>query len=58
VRDLPTADFSALDLVRCVACLVGVGGVFIWAVVRKMGEALLVPRHDPRLPESLAFENI
>lgn len=58
VRSLDAAGFGALDLLRCLACLGGIGGVFVWAIARKMGEAALVPRQDPRLHESLAFENI
>ena len=44
---------SALD----VAAFVAVGGVFVAAVGWLMRRQALVPLRDPRLPESLAFEN-
>jgi hypothetical protein len=37
--------------------LVGVGGVWLAGVVFVMGRQSLVPERDPRLPESLSFEN-
>ena len=36
---------------------VGIGGLFVAAVVRKMGSCSLIPERDPRLGESLGFEN-
>jgi hypothetical protein len=38
--------------------LVGLGGLFVWAAVRLMRRAALLPVRDPRLAESLTFENI
>ena len=35
----------------------GIGGLFVAALVRRLGEKSLIPRRDPRLAESLAFEN-
>jgi hypothetical protein len=41
-----------------ITCLIGLGGLFVWALVRQMGRVPLLPQRDPRLPESLAFENV
>lgn len=46
------------EMMQCVTCLVGIGGVCTWAVLRRMGQTALAPRRDPRLGESLEFENI
>lgn len=40
------------------ALLVGLGGLFVFAMVRPMAQYKLLPVRDPRLHESLAFENI
>ena len=45
---------SALD----VAALVAIGGCFVAAASWLMRRQALVPLRDPRLPESLAFENV
>jgi hypothetical protein len=45
---------SALDF----AAFIAVGGLFIGLVSRMMLQAPLVPVGDPRLPESLSFENV
>jgi hypothetical protein len=37
--------------------LLGVGGLFLAVVIFRLCSNALVPRRDPRLPESLAFEN-
>ncbi len=37
---------------------VGLGGLFMAGVWRSLGQCRLLPVHDPRLQESLAFENI
>jgi len=47
-------SISLLD----VAAFLGVGGLFFGAVGRMMLAAPLVPVGDPRLPESLSFENV
>ena len=44
---------SPLDLL----CFVGIGGLFLAAVVWRLGRHELVPVRDPRLAESLAFES-
>lgn len=41
-----------------VSLLVGLGGLFLFAVVRLMAGRPLMPERDPRLGESLAYENI
>ena len=41
-----------------VATFVGIGGIFLAAFVRLLARHSLRPRKDPRLLESLAFENI
>jgi len=48
------AYFGLLD----VATFVGIGGIFIAAFVRLLARHSLRPRKDPRLLESVAFENI
>ena len=48
----------AEDLSRFVInSTLGIGGLFVRSVVRRMGDAALIPERDPRLGESLAFEN-
>ena len=47
-----------LMLVADIAAFIGLGGVFVAAVVRNLAPNNLVPVADPRLPESLAFHNI
>ena len=44
---------SFLDL----AIALGIGGLFFAAAARRLGAHALLPEHDPRLPESLGFEN-
>lgn len=46
--------FGLMDL----ACLVGVLGVFIAGIAMRAKNLNLMPTNDPRLPKSLAFENI
>lgn len=52
------APFGVLDLAQALLCTVGVGGIYLAAVFRHMGQHALVPERDPRLNESLAFENM
>jgi hypothetical protein len=40
-----------------IGCLLGLGGIFAWAIVRGLARYSLIPQRDPRLPESIAFEN-
>jgi hypothetical protein len=46
--------FALIDL----ACAVGVMGVFIAGIAMRAKNLNLMPTNDPRLPKSLAFENI
>ncbi len=39
------------------ACVLGVGGPFLWLFVTQLARHSLVPSGDPRLPESLALEH-
>ena len=39
-------------------CMIGVGGIFIGGLAMGMRGSFLVPMKDPRLGESLAFENM
>ena len=41
-----------------VAVWLGLGGLFLWRVLAKSGQGSVVPLRDPRLSESLQFENI
>ncbi|MBK7644972.1 MAG: quinol:cytochrome C oxidoreductase [Planctomycetes bacterium] len=55
---MPTAEKDgALVSGMDAACFVAVGGIWFFALARLAGERSLVPVGDPRLPESLAFEN-
>lgn len=38
--------------------LVGLGGLFVCGLLRPMGRYALLPERDPRLSESLTFENV
>jgi hypothetical protein len=40
------------------ALLAGMGGVWFAAFARRLGREALVPVRDPRLAESLRFENV
>jgi len=48
-----TIPLSLMDLL----VFVGIGGLFTASVVRRLGAHALVPAKDPRLAESLGFEN-
>jgi hypothetical protein len=52
-KGLGGPNFGAADIL----CLVGLSGLFVASVALKLGSVPLVPQKDPRLPESLAFEN-
>jgi hypothetical protein len=49
-----TIPFHALDLTTFLA----VGGFWVGVFAMRMRQHSLIPERDPRLPESLAFENI
>lgn len=38
-------------------CMLGIGGLYVAALAFRLRNRSLVPERDPRLPESLAFEN-
>jgi hypothetical protein len=39
------------------ACVIGLGGLAVAGTFRTLSTCSLVPEHDPRLHEALAFEN-
>jgi len=45
------------NLMLDIACWLGIGGLFLGLVLHLMQKSSLVPTRDPRLGESLAFEN-
>jgi hypothetical protein len=51
---LPGSPLHLTDL----ALLGGMGGIYVWATLRRAARVALLPERDPRLAESLAFENI
>ncbi|MES1183035.1 MAG: hypothetical protein ABUL60_04420 [Myxococcales bacterium] len=53
-KDVTAPPFGLIDL----ACMVGVMGVFIAGIAMRAKNLNLMPTNDPRLPKSLAFENI
>jgi hypothetical protein len=48
-----TLRLGVVDLL----CLVGLGGLYLAGLARALGRHALLPERDPRLGESLAFEN-
>ncbi len=46
--------FSPMD----VLCMVGIGGIFIASMVKIAGANSIIPMKDPRLLDSLKFENV
>lgn len=50
----PTSPLHVSDF----ALLVGLGGLFVCAMVRPMGRVSLLPERDPRLHEALSFTNV
>jgi hypothetical protein len=56
---MPTLHTKAVSLsILDVTAFLGVGGIFLATFGILMKRARIVPTRDPRLPESLAFENI
>jgi hypothetical protein len=41
-----------------VACVIGLFGLIIAGTAKRLGNVSLIPERDPRLHESLAFENM
>lgn len=56
---LPNAESGgALVGLLDIACLLAVGGLWGFSLARLAGGRALIPIGDPRLPQSLAFENL
>ena len=55
---MPEAGSGGVGLhVLDLTCLVGLGGLLVASVAYWLRDKSLIPERDPRLPESLAFEN-
>jgi len=54
---LAAAPLTLWDVLVSLAATAGVGGLILRNVVIRMGQTALIPERDPRLGESLAFEN-
>jgi hypothetical protein len=52
-----TVNFHMIDLLPLITSFVAIGGFFLAGLGWWMRSAYLVPRRDPRLDESLSFEN-
>jgi hypothetical protein len=52
------APFDPVALILGLTLLIGLGGVLAGSVLKRMELCCLIPRRDPRLHESLEFENI
>ena len=50
--------FGPRSLLVTAACLVGIGGLYLFTTMLALRGCALVPLKDPRLAESLKFENI
>ncbi len=50
--------FGAMEILVTLAALVGVGGLFLFGFLKKLDGKPAVAIGDPRLPESLAFQNV
>lgn len=55
---VPDGTDNVMPLLVHGTTFVGIGGFFVAAVARGLAKHSLIPERDPRLPESLAFENI
>jgi hypothetical protein len=55
--DNGTLHLEPLALGEHVSIFLGIGGIFLAFVLRKASHESVRPLHDPRLPDSLAFEN-
>jgi hypothetical protein len=51
--EMVNSGLSILDF----TCLLGLGALALAGTFRQLGKASLLPEHDPRLHEALAFEN-
>ena len=52
-----TLHMGPLDLAEHIAVFVGIGGIFRGVVLRRASHDAVRPMRDPRLADSLAFEN-
>lgn len=58
-QKLITAGFlGSMDVIQLLTCFLAIGGFFVWRVARSAVGVAVVPLKDPRLDESLAFENV
>jgi hypothetical protein len=48
---------AAGDIIQHLAILVGIGGIFVAFVIHQASKHAVRPLHDPRLADSLAFQN-
>lgn len=53
-HELTGIPFSVLDI----TCWIGIGGLFVAGALRILQGNSLVPERDPRLEESMSFENV
>ncbi len=56
-ENLVYESFHAAGLSMNILCLIGVGGLFVASTMYMLKGRPLMPVRDPRLPESLGFEN-
>ena len=49
-----SAALGFIDL----ACLFGISGLFVFGILKVAGQQWLIAKRDPRMPESLSFQNI
>ncbi len=54
---IPTMG-GAVGVLACLLCVVGMSGLILGLVLQVAGDNRLIPVRDPRLRESIAFENI
>jgi uncharacterized membrane protein YpjA len=56
---MPEYDAAGVPLALIdLTSLVGIGGLYLAAAAFRMRRHALIPTRDPRLPESLVFENL
>ncbi len=53
-----TYPLQALPVLVTILCFIGIGGLYIFSTMLALRGQPLVPLKDPRLAESLAFENV
>jgi hypothetical protein len=58
VAELAQYPLTPLPLLISVLCFIGIGGLYMFGAMLALRNKPLVPLRDPRLNESLAFENI